>query len=324
MKYRNAVVRAVITGMLLVLTGFAYAQQNYPNTRIRLIIPYPPGGSQDPMGRLIAEKLSEKLGQTVFVDNRVGGSGIVGTEAMVRAAPDGHTIMLVSSSLVITPLLIRTTFDLSKDFAWVATFARTGFVLVLHPAVPANNLQELIVLAKSKPGQLNYSSASSGSSPHLAMASFENIAGLKLAHIPYKGGGPSLTGVVGGQVELSFQTPVAAIPLIKAGRLKALAVTGDTRLAALPALPTFAEGGMPSFNIVNWYGIAAPAATPKAIVDRLATEIGAIAATREVQEKLDVQGMEPFITNPEKFGAQVRSDVMLFSTVIKAGNIKLD
>jgi len=323
MKSCTIIVKAALLAALLATTGLAQAQA-WPSNRIRLIIPYPPGGSQDPMGRLIAERLTEKLGQPVFVDNRVGGSGIVGTEAMVRAAPDGYTIMLASSSLAITSMLMRTSFDLTKDFAWIGTFARTGFILVTHPAVPASTLQEFIALAKAKPGQLNYSSASTGSAPHLATASFESLTGIQLAHIPYNGGGPSLTAVVGGQVEASFQTPVAAIPMIRANRLKGIAVTGDKRISALPQMPTFGEAGLPTFNLVNWYGVAAPAGTPKPILDRLSAEINQIANNREVQEKLAGQGMEAYFTTPEQFNALVRSDLTTYGAVIKAGNIKMN
>ena len=320
-----AVLRTLSLGVSLAIAGSAAAQQDYPNKTIRLIAPNPPGGSTTIYGRLIGQKLTEAFGQQVILDNRGGGNGLIGGELVAKAPPDGYTLEQVSSTHYITPLLIRAPYDPIKDFTTVATYVRNETVLVVNPGVPAKNLREFIALAKSKPGALNYASSGGGSPLHLSGALFEQVAGVHMQHIPYKGGGPALTDLIGGQVQLSFQTPVASIGHIKGGRLRALAISGDKRSPSMSEVPTFAEAGLPGFTALAGYqGIIAPAGTPAAIVNKLSAEIAKIVAMPDFIQKLADQAAEPYYTKPEQFGALVKEDTARFIKVIKDANIKVD
>jgi len=324
MKLGNAMLRMVAFGLLLCIAGASIAQQTYPDRPIRFITPYAPGGSTDILARFLGQKMTESWRQQVIVDNRPGGNTIIGSEAMVKSPPDGYTILLVTSGHVINQHLLTTPYDAIKDFAAVATVARGEFLLVVHPSVPANNLREFIALAKAKPGQLNYASSGAGSSTHLATEFFNIVADVKMQHIPYKGGGPALTDLLGGQVQVSFNVPIALLPHVKSGKLRAIAISGEARMAALPQVPTFAEAGLPSYEMSNWYGVLAPAATPKPIIDRLGAELSRILALPDSQTKLLAQGMNPFISTPEKFGALMKADLAKYGKIIKTANVKLE
>ena len=325
MKSSAAVARILTVGMLIGFAGSAAAQQVYPNKPIRFIVPFPPGGSTSIVARLVGQKLTESWGQQVIVDNRAGGNTIIGTEALLKSRPDGYTIMIVVMTHVVIPnLLPNSPYDPTKDFAAVATLAGSELVLVLHPSVPANNLQEFIALAKSKPGQLNYASTGRGGPNHLAAELFNVMAGVKMQHIPYKGGGPALTELIGGQVQLTFNVPLNLIPHIKAGKLKALAISGETRLPALPQVPTFTEAGLPGFDVNLWQGVVTLAGTPKEIIGRLSTEITKILAMPDIKEKLVSQGMGPLISTPDQFAALMKADMARFAKIIKTANIKLE
>jgi tripartite-type tricarboxylate transporter receptor subunit TctC len=301
------------------------AQSPYPNRPVRLIVPFPPGGGVTAVARVLSPGLGESLGQNIVVDNRPGGNTIIGTEAMVRAVPDGYTLLLVSSAHVINPFLLpNLPYDTNKDFAPVACATSGGYLMVAHPSLPANTLQEFIALAKAKPGQLNYSTSGSGGVQHLAGELFNLMAGVKTQHIPYKGAGPAVIELLGGQVQFSFQPPGNALPHIKAGKLKAIAVPGDHRIAALPQVPTFAEAGMPGFEVRSWIGMLAPAATPKPIINRLSTELGKILKMPETRDKLALQQHEPFFKPPEQFGEFIKAEMGRVGKVVKAANIKLD
>ncbi len=301
------------------------AQQGYPNKPIWLISPNPPGGNTTLLGRLIAQKLTESWGQQVIVDNRAGGNGIIGGLALAKSPPDGYSIMIVTSTHIITPLLLATPYDPIKDFTPVGTLASTETILVIHPSVPAKNLQELIALARSRPGQLNYSSSGNGSPLHLAGELFDMVTGVRIQHIPYKGGGPAMNDLIGGQVQLSFQAPIAVIPHIKSGKLKAIAITGKNRSAVLPHVPTFAEAGLPDFTVVGgWFGILAPAATPAHIIDKLSTEIARILAAPDTRERIVAQGMDPFISTPDQFAALLTASTAKVAKIIKTANVKPD
>jgi tripartite-type tricarboxylate transporter receptor subunit TctC len=312
-----------MTAAAAVTVAPAHAQ-SYPSKPIRFISPNAPGGSTSAVARLIGQKFTESWGQQVVVDNRPGGNGFIGGDALAKASPDGHTLMLISPTHIITPLLIPAPYDPIKDFAAVATVSSTEFVLVLHPAVQANTLQELITLAKAKPGQLNYASAGSGSPTNLVAEMFNMMVGVRMQHIPYKGGGPALIELIGGQVQLAFQIPISAIPHIRGARLKAIAVSGETRLAALPQVPTFTEGGVPGFSITSWYGILAPAGTPKPVVDKLSAEVAKYVALPELKERLLAQGMEALIGNSQQFASRMKADTVKYATVIKSANIKVE
>lgn len=321
--------KRVLLGLLtgLVCLGSAHAQtaQAYPNKPIRFIVPYAPGGSTSQVARLVAAKMTENWGQQVLIDNRGGANTVIGTDALAKSAPDGYTIALHTSTLATLPHLLSTLpFDPIKDFAPISTLVTTQLVLVLHPSVPANNLKEFIALAKAKPNELNFAAVGTGSSTHLAGEMFKSVAGVKMQHVPYKGTAPALTDLIGGQIQLNFDTPITSLPHIRAGKLKAIAVTGKTRLASMPDVPTFAEAGLPEYDFQLWFGVLAPAATPKDIVNKLAAEIARILALPEVKESLTAQGIDPQSMAPDQFGAMIKTDLERYGKVIKAAGIKIE
>ncbi len=324
MRFPTAFARALAAGMLLLIAGAAGAQQPYPSKPIRFIVPYSAGGTMTIVARLVGLKLTESWGQQLIIDNRPGGNTIIGTDALAKSVPDGYTIMLSSSAHVLVPLLVKAPFDPIKDFAPVATVANTELILLVHPTVPANNLKEFIAYAKTKPGQLNYATPVAGGGQHMASEILNLEAGIKMQHIPYKGAAPALTDLLGGQVQLYFSTSVTAIPHIKTGRLKALAITGEKRLSTVPEVPTFAEGGVSGFtNLGPFYGVLAPAGTPKAIIDKMSAEIAKHLATPDFQEKLVANGLAAYPTTPEQYAALMQSDIVRYANIIKAANIKL-
>ncbi len=323
-KYSSAVMTMLAAGLLTAMTAAA-AQPTYPVKPIRFITPYPPGGGTTVVARIIGQKLTDSWGQQVLVDNRGGGNTIIGTELGAKAPPDGYTLLFVDSTLTILPNLYPTLpFDSARDFAPVATFTRIPFMLVLHPSLPAGNLQEFIAYAKSRPGQLNYASSGSGGQGHLATEVFGMLTGIKLQHVPYKGGGPALVDLLGGQVQLHVNVPINLIAHVKSGKLKAMAISGESRLAALPQLPTFGEAGLPNFDVNYWQGVVMPAGAPKPIIEKMSTEIAKILAMPDVRERLVSQGAEPFISTPAQLAARIRADTANYAKVIKTANIKLD
>jgi len=324
MKTRSAAARMFAISMLFALAASATAQQAYPNRSIRVINPYPPGGTTDILARLVGQKLTESWGQQVIVDNRPGGNTVIGTEAMVKSAPDGYTLLSILTSHVIVPTVSPTPYDPVKDFAAVATIAGTELAMVMHPSVPANTLQEWITLAKARPGQLNYASGGSGTATHIVGEFFNILTGIKTQHVPYKGSAQVLPAVISNQVQLFFSPPVVAMPHIKSGKLKAIAISGESRLAALPQVPTVSESGIQGFDVKVWYGLLAPAATPKGVIDKLSAEVGRILSMPDIKEKLDSQGLDPLISSPEQFGALLRTDLAKYAKVIKAANIKVE
>ena len=316
--------QCAMASLLLGLTTAADAQQVYPVKPIRIISPYPAGGTTDIMARLVGPRLTEVWGQPVIVDNRPGGNTVIGTEVMVKAPPDGHTLLSILSSHVIVPNLAPTPYDVIRDFAAVGTVSSTQLVLVVHPSIPARNLQQFIAFAKSRPGQLNYGSGGSGTVTHLAGEFFNMQAGVKTQHIPYKGSIPALTDTVGGQIHMYYSPPIVAIGHIKSGRLVALASSGETRLAALPAVPTAGEAGLKGFALKVWYGFLAQAATPRPVIDKLSAEITRILSLPDIREKLSSQGMDPFISTPDQFAALIKSDHAKYANIIKTAKIKLE
>jgi tripartite-type tricarboxylate transporter receptor subunit TctC len=298
---------------------------NYPTKPIRFISPYAPGGSTSAVARVVAQKLTESWGQQVIVDNRAGGNTIIGTETLAKATPDGYTIIMTTNTHVIMPSLYpKLPYDPIKDFAAVGNVYRSEFVLVINVSVPANNLQELIALAKSRPGQLNYATTGAGGSSHLANEWMNLLAGIKTQHIPYKGAGPALVDLIGGQVQMFINNPLTVIPHIKSGKLKGIAVTGETRLPVLPLVPTFTEAGLPGLEVSPWFCVLAPAKTPKVIIGKLSTEIARIVATPDMQDYLAKQGLNPFSSTPEQLAALMKTDMVKWAKVIKAANIKLE
>jgi len=308
----------------LVLAAAPAAGGAFPNKPIRLVVPFPPGGSVDPLARVIGQRMSETFGQQVIVDNRPGGNTVIGTDFAAKAPVDGYTLLLTASSHVTNPQLLPTAYDPIKDFTPVATVSTADMILVTNPSVPASNLKEFLALAKAKPGTLNYSSAGSGNPNHLAGELMNMMADVKTTHVPYKGGAPAITDAVGGQVQFSFGSPIIVLPFIKAGKLKALAVSSPSRMAVLPQVPTIAEAGLPGYEVRIWYALLAPAGTPKDVVAKLNTEVNRIMATPEMKEKLDAAGMERLNMPNEQFAGQMKTDMDKFGKIIKAANVKLD
>ncbi|MGZ5166708.1 MAG: tripartite tricarboxylate transporter substrate binding protein [Burkholderiales bacterium] len=326
MRNHSAVLRAAL-GMLLMLgvAQLACAQKIYPSKPIRMIVPFAPGGGVSNVARIIGPKLTESWGQQVVVDNRPGGNTIIGTETLVRSPPDGYTLIMVSSAHVINHYLLpNLPYHALNDFAPVSSTSSGPYVMVAHPTLPANTLQEFIALAKSKPGQLNYSSSGTGGVQHLAGELFNIMAGVKVQHVPYKGAGPAVIELVGGQVHFSFQPPGNVLQHVRSGKLKAIAAPGQSRLPSLPNVPTFAEAGMPGFEVKSWIGILAPAATPKAIVSQLAAEIATIIKMPDTRDKLLRQEHDPMILGPEEFAAFIRADMARVARIIKTANIKIE
>jgi len=322
----NRLIKLVIAGALLALAVAAEAQQTYPNKAIRFIVPYAAGGSVDPLVRLFTVKLTESLGQPMIVDLRAGGNTIIGTEAVAKSAPDGYTflVMTVPNHAINALLIPNLPYDSVKDFAPVATVSTSDYVMVLHPSVPVDNLKAFIALAKARPGQLNYGSVGSLGISQLGTEMFSQMAGIKMQRVPYKGSAPALIDLVGGQVQVGFNTPISSIQHIRSRRLKAIAISGERRMPALSEVPTFTEAGLPGFEMRVTYAVLAPAATPRANIDKLSSEFGRIVALADIREKLAVQGMIPLYSTPEQLSTILKADLAKYDKVIKSGNIELD
>lgn len=310
------------TSAALLLPG-PLAAQEYPARTVRIVVPFPPGGTPDVLARLMAQKLQESWTQSVLVENRPGGNTIIGTEVVAKAPADGHTLLSMSSAHITTPLLVPTPYDAIADFAPVATLAASDFMLVVHPSVPVANLKELIAYAKARPGQLNYASSGNAGSPHLAGEFMNILAGIRLTHVPYKGMGPAVTDLVGGQVQLAFAPAVNFLPHIRSGKLKAVAVSGN-RMAVLPEVPTFGEAGLPGFEARAWYGLLAPRGTPATITSRLSGETSRILNLPDIREKLAGQGTTALISSPEQFLAIMKADAARMANVVRTAGIKLE
>ena len=310
--------------LALVSAGPVTAQQ-YPSKPIRLILPFPPGGSTDIVARLIGQKLTESWGQPVLVDNRPGAGGNIAAETAAKAAPDGHTLFQVNVANAIGATLYpKLNYDLNTSFAPVTQLATTPYVLLAHPSVPARNTRELVALAKTRPGGLNYASAGAGSATHLSGELLKALSGTDILHVPYKGTGPAVTALLSGEVDLYFTTVPAAVPLVKGGRVRALGVTSARRSPLMSDVAPIADAGLKGYETSTWHGILAPAATPKEIVVRLNSEIVKILAQPDVREKLLGQGLEPIGGTPEQFGAYIRSEIAKWAKVVKASGARAE
>ena len=296
----------------------------YPTRPIRLIIPFPPGGSNDILGRFIAQKMTERLGQTTIADNRPGADGIIGTDAAARAAPDGLTILIVSTSFTMNPAVHKLPYDSLKSLVPVAQIASGGNVIATHPNFPAKTAKDLVALAKAKPGHLRYASSGIGGFNHFGGEQFNMLAGVKLIHIPYKGGGPSMLDVMTGQVEVVFGTLIQAIPHIRSGKLKALGVGSAKRSPLLPDVPTVSESGVPGYDGSVWWGILAPASVPEGIVMKLNSTIGAIVSEPEMAKRLVAEAAEPVIGTPEAFGKLIVNDIAKHQRIAKQAGIRAE
>lgn len=289
-------------------------------------MPYAAGGSVDPLVRLFTVRLTEALGQPMIVDLRPGGNTIIGTEVVARAAPDGHTVlvMTVPNHAINAILIPNLPYDSVKDFAPVTTLSSSDYVLVVHPSVPAESLKAFVAFARSRPGQLNYGSVGSLGISQLGTELFSQMTGVKMQRVPYKGSAPALIDLVSGQLQAGFNTPISAIQHIRNRRLKAIAVSGAQRMSALAEVPTFTEAGLPGFEMRVTYAVLAPAGTPRGHVEKLSAEFGKIVALPEIRERLAVQGMVPFHTTPDQLSAIIKADIAKYAAVIKSANLKMD
>jgi len=319
----NNLITRLLALALLVMAAGANAQ--YPAKPIRMIVTYPPGGGADTMARIIAPKLSERLGQQVVVENKAGASGQIGADLVAKSPADGYTILLDATAYSVNPSLYpKLPYDPIKDFAPVTVLVRVPNILVVTPGFAPKSVQELVALAKSKPGQLSYASSGNGSAQHLAAELFKVGAGVDIVHIPYKGGAPAIADVMGGQVPMFFGNMSSALPHVKSGRVRALAVTGGKRSANVPDLPTIAESGVPGYEVYEWNGVFAPAGTPAAIVNRLQAEIARIMHLPEVSEKLAALGAEAVANTPQEAAAFVKAEIAKWTMVVKQANIKAE
>jgi tripartite-type tricarboxylate transporter receptor subunit TctC len=292
---------------------------------VRIVVPQTPGASTDLTGRLIAQKLSPVLGQPVIVENRPGAGSLVGTELVAKATPDGHTLLVVASSLTISPLLHASLpFDPQRDFAPITQLSSFPNILVVHPGVPVKTVQDLVTLAKAKPGALNYASAGTATGTHLSAELFKYMTGTDMVHVPYKGGGAAMPALLGGQVQLMFSSTPTAMPHVRGGKLRAVAVTSGKRWPTLPDIPTIAESGVPGYDHTPWNGFLAPAKTPRAVIGRLNAEVTKILHAPETRSVFTNEGAEPVGNKPEEFAAIIRSEMAKWTKVVKAAGIKAD
>ena len=297
--------------------------QAFPVKPVRLIVPFAAGGSTDIVARVLGQKLNEMWGQPVIVDNRAGGSTVIGTEIVAKAPPDGHTLLVTPAPFTIVPSLVpKLPYDPQKDFEPVTLINTTPLVVVVHPGVPVKSMKDLIALAKSKPGTLNYGSSGSGGSNHLAGELFNSMAGVKMVHVPYKGNAPALTDLVGGHVDVVFNGLTSALPFIKSGKLRALGMTSLNRSATLPQVPTLDEAGLFGFQAVAWNGLTAPARTPKNVIDKLNADVLKVVRAPELVEKLRAEGSDPVGSSVEQYTAFLRDEIAKWGKVIRAANIK--
>jgi tripartite-type tricarboxylate transporter receptor subunit TctC len=312
----------------LVAAVFACAgalAQSYPSRPIRLIVPFTAGGGTDISARIVGQRLGERLGTSIVIDNRTGAGGMVGTEIVARASPDGYTLVLVSSSHAINPSLHRAMpYDAVKDFAPVTLVVLSPGILVVNPAIPARSVKEFIELVRSKPGQLTYASAGSGTPVHLSMELLKSVAGIDIVHVPYKGSAAVMTDILSGRIAAMIPSVASVLPLVKAGKLNALAVTSRTRTAAAPDVPTMIEAGVPGYDAASWYGLLAPAATPRAIINRLNAETVQVLRMDDVRERLIGQGLDPVGNSPQEFAARIGEEIAKWRGVVKAAGVKLE
>jgi tripartite-type tricarboxylate transporter receptor subunit TctC len=316
----------IMAAVSLLLAPPAGAADPFPSKPAKIIVAFPPGAATDIVGRIVAQKLTDMWGQSVIVDNRAGASGTIGTGVVAQAAPDGYTMLLGTlGNLAANPTLYHNLpFDMGRDFTPVSLVVMVNFVMVVHPSVPAKTVKEFIALAKAKPGELNYSSSGAGGLPHLAGELFKSMAGVDLVHIAYKGSVPSFTDLLGGRITVTIDNLPLALPYIKSGKLRALAVVGPKRQPTLPDVPTMVEAGIPGYELTNWFGLMVPAKTPRDVVNRISGDIAKIMKMPDVRERLAGMAAEPVGSTPEQFSVFLKAETAKWAKVIKDGNIKAD
>ena len=324
MKRFAALICALSAAICVVPT--AAAQSPYPSKPIRFVVPYPAGGPLDTIARLLSQKVSESVKQPVIVDNKPGAGGNIGADLVAKAAPDGYTILMgaVATHAINPALYASIPFDPVRDFVPVTQIASTPNVLVVHPSIPAGSVREFIAYAKQNPGKLNFGSGSTGSAGHLAGELFKSMAGVDMTHVPYKGAAPAMQDLIGGQIQLMFDNLASSLGQVRAGKVKALAVTTAKRTALAPELPTVAESGLPGFDISTWFGVFAPAGTPREALDRLHAEFTRALAAPDVRQRILALGAEPVGNRPEEFAAYIRDEAAKYARLVKASGAKVD
>ena len=317
--------RLLLIVMLSVTSSITLAQ-SYPSRAARMIVPWTAGGTADLMARIASQKFSESFGQQFVVDNRAGAGGLIGTELAAKAAPDGHTLLLATTApnSVAPSLYAKIPFDPVKDFASISLMATTCYVLSVHPSMQVSNAKQLVTLAKTRPGQLTFSSPGSGTPNHLSGEMFKMLTGVDMQHVPYKGSAQAIGDVIGGQIAMSFENIVVASPYVKSGRIKALAVTSAKRASALPNVPTIAESGVPGFAAVGWFGVVVPAATQKEIVAKLNSELVRVLALPDIKERISSLGAEVVSTTPDGMDQFNRTQIALWAKVVKASGARAE
>jgi tripartite-type tricarboxylate transporter receptor subunit TctC len=324
---RRDALAAAAAAALLLAAGPAPAQTGaYPQRPVTLVVPFPPGGGTDTGARLVAQKLSQRWGQQVVVENKGGAAGQIGADLVAKARPDGYTILMgnIGTQSINPSLYPKLPYDADKAFAPISLVAELPLAMMVNPAVPAKTPQEFIALARSQPGKLSYSSSGAGGAPHLAAEMFKQASNTFIVHVPYRGGGPAVQDLLAGHVQLSFMTVLEASGQIKAGKLRALAVTSDKRVPALPDVPTLAEGAVPKFNSISWIGLLAPAGTPKDIVEKIAADVRDIVASDEVRNRLVELGGVPRTTTPVQFAEMIAADRQRYAAIIRDRKITVD
>jgi tripartite-type tricarboxylate transporter receptor subunit TctC len=314
-----------IAALLLGLGAVSSAAQSYPIRPVRLIAGSSPGSGVDIVARIVAQKLTEQLGQQVVVDNRAGAGGNMGAELAARSVPDGYTLLIGTPSQAINGALYRLPgYDLERDFAPVSQVTTGQYVIVVHPSLAVQSVEELVAAARARPGRLNYASGGTGNVTHLAGELFKSLTRTDLTHVPYKGTGPALTDLIGGQVQVMFANLTSAVPAMKSGRLHGLAVTGEKRAAALPQLPTLIEAGVPGYVVISWFGMLAPARTPAAIITRLHAELERAMHAPDVHARIEAEGAEPIATSPEEFAAFIKGEIAKWARVVHEAGIRVE
>lgn len=314
--------RGLLAWGILLAMGCAHAQ-TYPTRAVRLVVASSPGSGVDIVARIVGQRMSETLGAQMVIDNRPGAGGIIGVQAVAKAAPDGYTLLMVAPSFTISASLVRDLpYDTLRDFATVGQATTGHYVVVVHPSVPVHGVKELIAFARARPGQLNFGSGGNGNSTHLAAEYFRNLTGINMVHVPYKGSGHAVTDLIAGQIHLMFANITAAVPHIKTGKLRPLAASGHARSLALPQLPTVAEAGVPGYAVTSWFGLSAPARTPNDVIAKLNTVLTTAMNGRDIRDKLAVEGAEPAPGSPGEFGKHIAREIAIWAKVIKSAGMQ--
>jgi tripartite-type tricarboxylate transporter receptor subunit TctC len=326
MMAKSLPVAAAALLLALAWAGIPVHAQTFPARPVRIVVPFPPGGTSDILARSIGQKLAEEWGQPVLTDNRPGAAGNIASENVAKSKPDGYTLYIntVGTHAINPAIYAKLAFDPLNDFTPITNLVNLPSVLLVHPSVPVKNVRELIALAKKRPGELQYSSAGSGAQPHLTAEMFKSMAGINLLHVPYKGAGPQMIGILSGEVALTFATAPSGVPYVKNGQLRALGVTSANRIPALPDVPTIAQGGVPGYEAVGWNGLIAPAALPAPLLDKIHDAVAKIVRLPEINARLVGLGAEPALSTPAEFAALIKSEIVKWAKVVKESGAKLD